>query len=135
MREAKRKRKESGLIGVKKLVLNYKTYRIMENEKSKVVKNRAPKGNVENPGQKKLSYEQLEQVVASLNQQCGQMRQIINNQQQVIAEFNEIGMLLSVLSKSEHFNEKFVNRCSSKIEELITKAMDASEKQETEKEN
>lgn len=93
-------------------------------------------GNVENPGQKeKLSYEQLEQIAGNLNQQCRQMQQVINNQQQAIAEFNEIGMLLDVLGKSEHFSEKFVTRCSNKIEELITKAMDASEKQEVESNN
>lgn len=93
-------------------------------------------GNVENPGQEeKLSYEQLEQIAGNLNQQCRQMQQVINNQQQAIAEFNEIGMLLDVLGKSEHFSEKFVTRCSDKIEELITKAMDASEKQEVESNN
>ena len=95
----------------------------------------APKSNVENPGQKKYSYEELERIAAGLQQQCRQMQQVINNQQQAIAEFNEIGMLLDVLGKSEHFTEKFVNRCSNKIEELITKAMDASEKQEEEKKN
>ena len=107
----------------------------MSNEKSKSVKMSAPKGNVENPGQEKLSYEQLEQIAGNLNQQCRQMQQHINNLQQAIAEFNEIGMLLDVLGKSEHFTEKFVNRCSNKVEELITKAMDASEKQEEEKKN
>jgi len=44
-------------------------------------------------------------------------------------------VLLDVLGKSEHFSEKFVTRCSSKIEELITKAMDATEVQEEKKEN
>ena len=105
----------------------------MANEKSKSVKMSVSKGNVKNPGQEKLSYEQLEQIAGNLNQQCRQMQQVINNQQQAIAEFNEIGMLLDVLGKSEHFSEKFVTRCSNKIEELITYAMDASEKQEEEK--
>lgn len=105
----------------------------MANEKSKEVKMGAKKSNVENPGQEKLSYEQLEQIAGNLNQQCRQMQQVINNQQQAIAEFNEIGMLLDVLGKSEHFSEKFVTRCANKIEELITKAMDASEKQDKEK--
>ena len=95
----------------------------------------APKGNVENSGQEKLSYEQLEQIAGNLNQQCRQMQEHIRNLQNAIAEFNEIGMLLDVLEKSEHFSEKFVLRCSNKIEELITKAMDASEKQEESKEN
>ena len=108
----------------------------MANEKSKTVKMNAQKGSVENPGQQeKLSYEQLEQIAGNLNQQCKQMQQVINSQQQIIAEFNEIGMLLDVLGKSEHFSEKFVTRCADKIEELITKAMDASEKQEEEKKN
>lgn len=105
----------------------------MANEKSKSVKMNAPKGNVENPGQQeKLSYEQLEQIAGNLNQQCRQMQEHIRNLQNAIAEFNEIGMLLDVLGKSEHFSEKFITRCSSKIEELITKAIDASEKQENE---
>ena len=107
----------------------------MSNEKSKSVKMSAPKGNVENPGQEKLSYEQLEQIAGNLNQQCRQMQEHIRNLQNAIAEFNEIGMLLDVLGKSEHFSEKFVTRCSNKIEELITKAMDASEKQEEKSEN
>lgn len=89
------------------------------------------KSNVEKTGQQeKLSYEQLEQIANNLNQQCRQMQEHIRNLQNVIAEFNEISMLLDILGKSEHFNEAFVLRCSSKIEELIIKALDASEKQE-----
>ena len=97
--------------------------------KEKSIKTDAPKGNVENDGQKKLSYEHLEQIAGNLNQQCRQMQEHIRTLQNAIAEFNEIGMLLDVLDKSEHFNEKFVIRCSNKIEELITKAIDVSEKQ------
>jgi ABC-type transporter Mla subunit MlaD len=93
------------------------------------------KGNEKTGQQEKLSYEQLEQIANSLNQQCRQMQEHIRNLQNVIAEFNEIGMLLDVLDKSEHFSESFVTRCSNKIEELITKAMDASEKQEVESNN
>jgi hypothetical protein len=105
----------------------------MAKEKKTVAMN-APKGNVENPGQQeKLSYEQLEQIAGNLNQQCRQMQEHIRNLQNALAEFNEIGMLLDILGKSEHFSEKFVTRCSNKIEELITKAMDASEQKEEEK--
>lgn len=107
----------------------------MEKEKKTISMN-ASKGNVENSGQQeKLSYEQLEQIAGNLNQQCRQMQEHIRSMQNVIAEFNEIGMLLDVLGKSEHFSEKFVTRCASKIEELITKAMDASEKQAEKTEN
>lgn len=105
----------------------------MAKEKKTVAMN-APKGNVENPGhQEKLSYEQLEQIAGNLNQQCRQMQEHIRNLQNALADFNEIGMLLDILGKSEHFNEKFITRCSSKIEEIISKAMDASEKKEEDK--
>ena len=100
-------------------------------EKSKTAKKVALEGAESK--QQKLSYEQLEQVAGNLNQQCRQMQSHIQTLQAAIAEFNEIGMLLDVLGKSEHFNEAFVTRCSNKIEELITKAMDASEKQEEKK--
>ena len=105
----------------------------MAKEKKTVAMN-APKGNVENPGQQeRLSYEQLEQIAGNLNQQCRQMQEHIRNLQNALAEFNEIGMLLDILGKSEHFNEKFITRCSSKIEEIVSKAMDASEKKEEDK--
>ena len=105
----------------------------MEKEKKTITMN-APKGNVENAGQQeKLSYEQLEQIAGNLNQQCRQMQEHIRNLQNALAEFNEVGMLLDILGKSEHFNEKFITRCSSKIEEIISKAMDASEKKEEDK--
>ena len=96
----------------------------MSNEKSKEVKMNAQKE------QKKLSYEELEQVAGNLNKQCQQMYSKLQEADRVISEFNEIGMLLSVLEKSEHFSEDFVTRCSKKIEEIITKAMDAAEKRE-----
>ena len=104
--------------------------------KEKSIKTNDPKVNVENPGQqKKLTYEQLEQIAGSLNQQCKQMQEHIRNLQQAIAEFNEINMLLDILGRSEHFSEKFCNRCSRKIEDLINRAMDASEKTNEESKN
>ena len=73
----------------------------------------APKGNVENSGQEKLSYEQLEQIAGNLNQQCRQMQEHIRNLQNAIAEFNEIGMLLDVLEKKyKKSQEKITNLCS-----------------------
>lgn len=104
----------------------------MGKEKKTVTMN-VPKDNVENSQQEKLSYEQLEQIAGNLNQQCRQMQEHIRNLQNALAEFNEIGMLLDILGKSEHFNEKFITRCSSKIEEIVSKAMDASEKKEEDK--
>ena len=104
----------------------------MGKEKKTVTMN-VPKDNVENRQQEKLSYEQLEQIAGNLNQQCRQMQEHILNLQNALAEFNEVGMLLDILGKSEHFNEKFITRCSSKIEEIVSKAMDASEKKEEDK--
>lgn len=80
----------------------------------------------------KLTYEQLEQVANSLNQRCNLLYQQLQKAQNTIAEFNEIGVLLEILKQAEHFNSEFVDRCSNKIEELITKALDNSEKQEKE---
>lgn len=98
----------------------------MSNEKSKEVKMEAQKE------QKKLSYEELEQVANNLNKQCQQFYQQLQEANHVISEFNEIEMLLSILDKSEHFSEGFVTRCSGKVEEIITRALDNAEKAEKE---
>ena len=53
----------------------------------------------------------------------------------VIAEFNEINLLLSIIDKSEHFDSNFIDRCCLKIQAVINKAMDAAEKASEESEN
>ena len=97
-------------------------------EKSKTINMKTQGKKEEN----KLTYEQLEQVAGNLNAQCQQLHSQLRSAQNTIAQVNEIGMLLDILGKSEHFTEKFVTRCSAKIEELITKVLDASDKQEEE---
>lgn len=97
-------------------------------KKSKTVKMNGAVTDGKNGG--KLNYEQLEQVAGSLNQRCNMLYQQLQQAQNTIAEFNEIGMLLDVLKQAEQFSSQFVERCASKIEELITKAMDESEKQQ-----
>ena len=97
-------------------------------EKSKTINMKTQGKKEEN----KLTYEQLEQVAGNLNAQCQQLHSQLRSAQSTIAQVNEIGMLLDILGKSEHFTEKFVTRCSAKIEELITKVLDASDKQEEE---
>ena len=97
----------------------------MANEKSKEIKMDAQKGQKN----EKLSYEQLEQVANNLNRQCQQLYNQLQEANRVIAGFNEIDMLLAILGKSEHFSEEFVTRCSAKIEEIVTEAMDNGEKQ------
>ena len=76
----------------------------------------------------KLSYEQLEQVALQMRNANNDLYKRLQNAQQAIAEFNEIGMLLDILGKSEYFSDGFVSRCSAKIEEIVTKALDESEK-------
>ena len=96
----------------------------MANEKSKTVN----MSNQEQP--KKLSYEELEQTAINLNDKCKQLYSQLQEANRIISEFNEIGMLLSILERSEHFSEEFVTRCSSKVEEIITKALDEAAKAE-----
>lgn len=82
--------------------------------------------------EQKLPYEQLEQVALQLRNANNDLYKRLQNAQQAIAEFNEIGMLLDILGKSEYFSDSFVSRCAAKIEEIVTKALDASEKEEKE---
>ena len=92
-------------------------------EKSKTVK-------MDAQNNEKLSYEQLEQLANNLNRQCQQFYSQLQEANKIISEFNEVDMLLSILEKSEHFNEDFVTRCANKVEEIITKALDSAEKQD-----
>ena len=88
----------------------------------------------ESAASKKLTYEQLEQVANNLNQRCNMLYQQLQKAENAIAEYNEIGMLLDIIKQAEHFNSDFIERCTNKIEELIVKALDASEQQVEEKE-
>lgn len=92
----------------------------MANEKSKEVKMDTQKNE-------KLSYEQLEQVAGNLNRQCQQLNAQLREARNAIAEFNEIGMMLSILDKSEHFSEAFIQRCSQTVEDIVTRALDSAE--------
>lgn len=78
---------------------------------------------------KKLSYEELENIALQSRKQNAELYQRLQQVQNVLAEVNQIGLLLDILGKAEHFKESFVNRCASKIEELVGKAMDESEKE------
>lgn len=82
----------------------------------------------------KLTYEQLEQVANNLNNQCKQMYDKLMEAQKIIADFNEIGMLLSIIEVGENFDSEFINRCSLKIQETVSKLLDKADKLESEKE-
>jgi hypothetical protein len=84
--------------------------------------------------QEPISYEQLEHVARDLNMQCRQMQGRINSMQQIIDNFNEIGMLLSIIDKGENFHSDFVVRCCNRIEKMVNGALDASEQFEKEQE-
>lgn len=99
--------------------------------KSKEVEMAAASGNK----QEKLTYEQLEKVANDLNNNCNMLYRQLQQAQNTIAEFNEIGMLLDVIKQAEQFNPNFIDRCAKKIEELITKALDESEKQQEQNKN
>lgn len=99
-------------------------------KKSKEVKMNVVKN--ESKENKKLSYEELEQVALQARGANNDLYQRLQQAQSIIAEFNEIGMLLDILGKAEYFQDSFVKRCSNKIEELVGKALDASEKAEKE---
>lgn len=68
----------------------------------------------------KLSYEELEKTAAGLNNQCKQLYQQLMEARQIISEFNVIGVLLDILGKSEHFSEEFIQKCATRIEEVVT---------------
>lgn len=95
----------------------------MEKEKSKEVK-------MNSEGNEKLTYEQLEKFASDLHSSYKQLQQKYWEASRVIAEFNEIGLLLEILDKAAYFNDSFVTRCSGKVEEIVNAVLDKAEKQE-----
>ena len=72
----------------------------------------------------KLSYEQLEQIARDLTMQRNQLQAQLQGAQRVINEFNDLGMLLSIVDKGENFSSDFIVRCTERIEKLVTEALD-----------
>ena len=77
---------------------------------------------------KKLSYEELEKIASNLNNQCKQLYQELMETRQVLANFNDVGLLLSIIDKSEYFDTSFVERCIKKVQTIITEMMDNADK-------
>ena len=71
----------------------------------------------------KLTYEQLEEVAGNLNQQCSQLYAKLKDAQEIIANFNMVGMLLDIMDKAEYFNEDFVSMCTEKIQTAVTEML------------
>lgn len=98
-------------------------------KKSKTVE---MKGNADPANQEKLSYEQLEQVARDLSMQNRQLQGQLMQAQKVIGEFNDLGMLLSIVSKAENFSSDFIIRCTDRIEKLVNEALDNYDRDEAE---
>lgn len=92
----------------------------MEEKKEKKVKK-------ETPSKEKMSYEDLEKAAIELDKRCSFLYQKLQEAQKVIADFNEIGLLLSILKEAEYFDDSFITLCSSKIQETVTKALSPQE--------
>lgn len=56
------------------------------------------------------------------------MYQKLNEAERIISNFNDIGLLLSVIKQSEFFDDYFIKRCSDKIQTIITEMLDSTEK-------
>lgn len=80
----------------------------------------------------KLSYEQLEQVARDLAMQRNQLQSQLNNAQRVINDFNDLGMLLSIVKQGENFSSDFIIRCTDRIEKMVSEALDNYDKMELE---
>jgi hypothetical protein len=80
--------------------------------------------------QKKLSYEELERIANQLNGQCKNLYNQLQEAQSVIANFNDVGMLLSIIKQGENFNAAFIERCSKKVEKIVTQMLDSADENE-----
>lgn len=79
---------------------------------------------------KKLTYEELEKVAKNFHDEYQKVFMQLREAQSVIAEFNEIGMLLSIIEKEKSFEAPFISRCVKKVQEIVSKALDAAEEAE-----
>lgn len=79
--------------------------------------------------QKKLTYEQLEQLAGNLSKQNEQLynRVVEQNFQNVITR---LGLLFKVIENSESFNTEFVVMCSEEIERTLTLPKEEEKKEE-----
>ena len=90
---------------------------------------KAKEASMEVQKEEKLTYEQLEQVANNLNQQCRQMYQKLQEAQEVISNFNDIAMLLTVLEKAEFFEDEFVHKCAERIQKNISEIIDPKQEE------
>lgn len=79
--------------------------------------------------QKKLTYEQLEQLAGNLSKQNEQLYNKVMEQnfQNIITR---LGLLFKVIENSDKFNPEFVVMCSEEIEKTITLPKEEEKKEE-----
>ena len=80
----------------------------------------------------KLTYEQLEQVARDLAMQRNQLQAHLQKAEQAIAEFNDLGVLLSIVNSGENFSSDFIVRCTNRIEKMVSVALDNYDRREQE---
>jgi hypothetical protein len=68
---------------------------------------------------KKMSYEELEQIASQLSVQNQQLYARLN-QAELSNMFRRLDLLFKVVENAPAFSETFVNKCISEIEDIMT---------------
>ena len=100
----------------------------MEEQKGKIVEMQPTSKETERP--EKMSYEQLENVAHQLSEQSRQLYMKLqaanmNNM------FKRLDYLFKVVENGHMFNQDFLTKCVSEIEELMTVPEDTEEEDTT----
>jgi alpha-L-arabinofuranosidase len=85
----------------------------------------------ESKEQKKLTYEQLEQVATQLSQQS---RQLYSQLQQanLTNTFKRMDYLFKVIQYANKFDADFVNKCTKELVDFLTMQEESEESEESE---
>lgn len=83
--------------------------------------------------EKKLSYEELENVAKQISEQNRMLVQKLNEQNNFNL-FKRLDYLFKVVEFSVNFKQEFVDRCTDEIEQIITIPEELEPKEETAKE-
>ena len=80
-------------------------------------------------GQKKLSYEELQNVASQLSQQNQQLN-IMLQQANMTNIFKRLDYLFKVLENKDCFDSDFVITCSDEIKDIITGPVEETKEEE-----
>lgn len=59
----------------------------------------------------------------NLNQQCRQLYEKLVQAEQIISNFNDVGMLLSIIKMAEYFDDDFIVKCTAKVQSVISEML------------